>query len=564
VISFASTPPAYVNTTAVTLTVDASDAGAGVASVWAKIGTTRIPASPSGTHWTVTVPVADGSNTISVWAVDAASPPNSGEGVAQIVTVMRDQSAPNGNVLLNPASYFDERTMYLASAAVPPVYAFPNGTTKVAVATVGSVYKASTRLFWASQPTAAQLEGANPDNIPYVQIAVTTTGGSPITGATYSIRVAGGAPLTGDLMPWSTSGSSSLVFDVPLSANIIPDLASTTTTAAIPLSVSAVFTDAAGNIGSTPPLTVSFNVIAPPLYVYEDTSFSSVVDFKSTYNWHLSDGSYATLFDPNTTVFGATNTVRLARFLVANPYPSPVAIDAPSYSWELDEVWYAATTAVARELLIPPGTVPSMWAGCFPAGEVIVNPRCFQTSGAPYYEPVDASVPCTANPPATWSNRTTSLTSAPSTEAYLFYLGADYGPAPTTAGGRVVVPAATGATASAGVSALYLVRPRNSQTLAGARTIALSGAPPWRVEDGGKYFGGSYTERCTNGHDATAGLVAYLYLPVTNYDHWLGAAADSLTGSFAPTTYALTGALVEKGSPTTASASLTITRTIAH
>jgi len=314
-ITVTTAPPAYTNQGAVTFVVTAADGGAGVAAVYAQApGWPTVAGTYSAGAWTLAnVPLAEGQNVISVWGVDGASPPNGGVGSATTLTVTRDTQAPAATIRSTP-SYLDERTMTVGNTA-PAVYAWPTGTAKSSVVDGSAVFKAATRVAWTSKPTTAQLEGANPDNLPFLQFAVTTGPvDAPIVAASYSIAVNGGSPIAGDLLAWKSPASSGTsLFDLPLTADVIPALA--TTAGSLSLSVSATFTDAAGNAGSVGPANVTYHVIGPPLYVAEDAAYASYNDPRSTFPYKLASNTYATLFDPGSGAFYA-GQVRLLRYII--------------------------------------------------------------------------------------------------------------------------------------------------------------------------------------------------------------------------------------------------------
>lgn len=337
------TPPAFVSSTVVALRVQASDPMAAVTAVHAQ----TVSGSPiSGTLtdgvWTLAnIPLVEGPNLIFVWGVDAAGSGSIAE--ATQITVTRDTMPPAPYVNTTAAAYFDERTMTLASAAVPAAYQFPAGATKVAPIAAAGVWKAATRLGWNTQPTPVILEGTNPDNIPFIQIALPVSSGwSPTAAATFSIDV-GSDVVTGDLIPWRGSSSTAATeyYDVPLSSNLAPALA-TMTTAPLTVTVTVDVTDAAGNSGSTS-IDVPFSVVGPPLHVTQDTAYPTYNDPKSTYPHRLAANSYPTLWDPLSTSF-IQNQVRLVRYIISNPAPVPIALSAaivqdPGGSWRAFETW---------------------------------------------------------------------------------------------------------------------------------------------------------------------------------------------------------------------------------
>lgn len=341
-IAFLS-PPTFVGSTTVTLQVTATDPIANVTAVYAQTASgAQVTGAFSAGVWTLsTIPLVEGPNVIYVWGVDAAG--TGSLATATQITVIRDTLSLSPYVNSAVASYYDERPMTLASGSVPPTYAFPPGAVKASPIVAGSAFKAATRLSWTTQPTASILEGANPDNIPFVQFALPVSATrAPTSTATYSIDD-GTSTFTGDLVPWrsSTSTTSTEYYDVPLSANVVPTLA-TTTASSLSLTVSATFTNAVGTT-ATASAPVTFAVIGPPLFISEDTAYGTYNDPRSTYPYKLANQSFPTLWDASSTSF-VNDQVRLIRYLVTNPSALPVAIAASvtqdaTGSWRSYEDW---------------------------------------------------------------------------------------------------------------------------------------------------------------------------------------------------------------------------------
>jgi hypothetical protein len=352
-------PPTYVATESVTLRVTATQSEVGIQSVHAQTAAgDRSDGALSDGVWTIAnVPLAPGSNTVTVWAVDRSGAGTQGNGVK--IVIVRDQVAPAPYRDPSVASYYDERDMTLASVAVPVAYRFPDGAAKVDPLAPGGAYKAATRIAWTATPTPAVLETTNPDNIPFVRISVPVSEvEAPITLATYSASLNGGEPVTGDLSTWwsPTSTSSVSNYDLPLASNLFPGLA--TIAGPIVLNITISMTDAAGNTG-TFQMSGALHVIGPPLVIEEDTGWTAVADPKGTFFYPFVEGRYAALWDRwNSSLFGGT--VRLARYVLSNPAPTPVALVAGydqlgDGSWKAIETWAATvgpplgTTAYASK-----------------------------------------------------------------------------------------------------------------------------------------------------------------------------------------------------------------------
>ncbi len=338
------TPPAFVSSTVVTLRVQASDPLASVTAVYAQtVSGTPISGTLAEGVWTVSnIPLVEGPNLIFVWGVDAAGTGSIAE--ATQITVTRDTMPPAPYVNTTAAAYFDERAMTLVSAAVPPAYQFPGGATKVAPIPAAGVWKAATRLGWTTQPTSVILEGTNPENIPFIQIALPVSAGwSPTATATFSIGI-GSDVVTGDLIPWKSPASTATTeyYDIPLSSNIAPTLASTVS-APITVTVGAQFTDGAGNTGNTSITLPPFHVIGPPVFVAQDTAYPTYGDSRGSFAYTLSGNTYSTLWNTVVNPF-YEGQVRLVRYILSNPSPTPIAVSAtypqdPGGSWRAVERW---------------------------------------------------------------------------------------------------------------------------------------------------------------------------------------------------------------------------------
>jgi len=346
-------PPTFVGTTTVTLKVTASQPVAGVSAVYAQTAAAigQVPGVLADGVWTIAgIPLVEGPNIISVWGVDGAG----GGSIANAatLTITRDTVPPAPYAQAAAPAYYDERAMVLAGATVPAQYRFPEGATKVAPIMAGGIYKSTARLAWTTTPSPAVLETTNPDNTPYIQFAVPVGNTqAPIASATYSIRV-GEDTKTGNLLAWQSPASSptTAYFDVPLSANIVPAIA--TSTGTLTVGIAATFVDAAGNTGEVGPINVPYAVIAPPLLVQEDTAYGTYNDPKSAFPYTRATNTYLTLWNPAQTVFFG-GEVRLVRYVVTNPSAVPVAISptvtqGAGGSWRGVEEWTAFTNGMVR------------------------------------------------------------------------------------------------------------------------------------------------------------------------------------------------------------------------
>ena len=594
-ITVTTAPPTYTNQGTVTFVVTAADGGAGVSGVYAQTpGWPPVAGTYSAGAWTLSnVPLSEGQNLISVWGIDNASPPNGGLGSATTLIVTKDSLAP-GAAIRNTPSYLDERTMSVGNT-VPAVYSWPAGTAKSSVIDGSVVFKAATRVAWNSKPTTAQLEGTNTDNLPFVQIGVATGPvEAPITTATYSIAVNGGSPLTGDLLTWKSaaSTSSTTLFDLPLTADTIPALA--TTVGSFSLSISATFTDAAGNSGSMGPASVTYHVIGAPVYVAEDTAYASYSDPRSTFPYKLASNTYATLFDPVSGAFYA-GQVRLLRYIITNPAPFPVGIridvtQSPSGSWVSAETWDGTRSRLTTRSPISysncmcpfppcsftPATLPSM--------DGFIFSDCYQATGdtcAP--TPESQSIPpAAANITGWWTHAAGDTATKAACKPKLWYAGtlsvassnvaaqAFNGPSPTAGevmpataiGSFSVVPAASGGTP--GTLVVYVTRPVGTP-----RAIALgtwnkfTTANRYETNKGYVFIPDSYTVSSSYvwwfGSGASGGWVgeAAAYQEIG----FLSAATESVSASLTLTTQGTSGSSLigESASASTVAVSRSLT-----
>ncbi len=465
VLTWADAPPVAVMSSTAVVRVTATDDLTGVRRVLGQVGPDAAVVGtlqPDG-NWELVLHLQAGPNHVSIWGEDNAPlSPNSGQfdlPPYQLTATVIYDTTP-AVVLYNSgfASYRDERGMTVAvdpegHAVVPPVYSCPGAPITIPPAG-GHVYKAATRLAWTSPPTVAALEdpiSGNPDNIPVLQFAIPYTPGvsAPITGAMYAVDVAcpgcSFAPAAGPLWLSNVQSPTELLFDLPLSANLVPALSSLPGPADVTVTIS--IADAAGNVATETPISLTFHTIGPPLSATEDASYGAQNDTKSTYPYSILNGLYSTLFDPATAAFLPENKVRLVRYIVENPAPMSVGLSLPSFDagWRVVETWTG-----------DPGV--SLGSISFSVSRTLCSntPSC---SGATpvSYGGGSAGVGCGTSPPHNMTPATDTpfvATGALSSFAYNQYLGGDLSPALKTGGGQVIVPPASGNTP--GTVALYL------------------------------------------------------------------------------------------------------------
>jgi hypothetical protein len=355
-LTLTSGPPPYTNQSTVTFTVAADDGpnSTGVKAVLARVGDgSQVTAvNASGNVWTFSnVPTGGTRAYFDVWAVDNAN--NSGEqlpvGAYHLrLPCLEDVTAPTITQDFSVSSYLDERSMLLAGNAVPAQFTWPTGTVRIAAGpgTEGAIWKSSVRLSWGpNPPDGAELEGPNENNVPFIQIGIpiNATTDAPLTSVTYSISLQGGPTSTGSLLSAGRTAAGIVYYDLPLSQETIPSLASVSASP-LAFTISITATDAAGNVTSqqlgsptTTEALFTFHIIGPPLYLQQDASYPSSRDAKSIYPFALADATYASKFTGD----NGGEIARQARFLVFNPHSVDVPFSGsfPSYRTTGTEEW---------------------------------------------------------------------------------------------------------------------------------------------------------------------------------------------------------------------------------
>lgn len=345
-VTLVSAPPRYTAAEQLDFTVEASDVASQVTAVRAqRVGSadvytaTAVPGS-SGHRFSFSgLPLASGLNTLQVWAEDAlhsTTPPE-----PLLVAVSRDNTGTRPGLAPVP-SYRDERFLDVertddGTPVRPVAYSWPSSLTVTEV--TSSVYKASTRLSWgASAPTGAELEGANPQNVPFIAYSASRDypeAQAPITAATYSIQVfcpgCSFPTYTGSLVASPRSSATQPTYLLPLTQETVPALAQLPSSPAR-LTLAVTFTDSVGNPG-TLTHSVEFHVVGPPLVVLEDNGFATRGDPNSEYAFAVSNGTYGAMW-------GGSAPLRLARYVVHNPAPVPVRLSlATTGDWAVTEDW---------------------------------------------------------------------------------------------------------------------------------------------------------------------------------------------------------------------------------
>lgn len=494
-LAWHTTPPAVTKTNPVPLYITAADTRSGVGAVKVQIdsGSPQNATYNSSTErWEYAATLTAGSHTITAWAEDQASTPNSGKDLGSphklVHSVLFDSLAPtiNYNAV---ASYFDERNMVVATdgngeAIVPPSYTYAS-TTKNTIASLGHIYKVASRLTWATTPTASVLESTNPDNIPFLQFTIpyNASAESAITTVTAQVACSGcpnPAPVAVPVLLSPTSSSSQNVYDIPLAANSIPGLSQVTGTAVLTVALSA--TDAAGNTGTSSNITVYFHVLGPPVAFVEDGGYAASGDPKAVGTYTVANGNYHLLYDAAATTFAPEGQVRVIRYIITNPASVPVAISASLQSgsvavledwlgagekmttdYTLDGFTFsktarykASTSTLVPSTCLTPSTCAAVFYGPHPCG------ADFNTLTPSHVPGATSQFTCTtgfSTKPANQLDLAPTTTPLAALVGYLPAFGQyDSVKAQALSGGQIVVPAASGGVP--GKVALYLSRSR--------------------------------------------------------------------------------------------------------
>jgi hypothetical protein len=361
-LTVVSAPPAYTNQPTVTFAVAADDGpnSTGVKVVMARAadGGVLNGVNTSGNVWTFSdLATAVSPPYFDVWGVDNAN--NSGEQlpVGQYhlqLPCLQDQTPPTILQDFSVTSYFDERSMQLASNAVPPQFTWVGELpSAVGPGADQAIWKSSVRLSWgAAQPTGATLENPNPNNVPFIRIGIPfdATTDAPIVSATYTIIVEGGLTSTGPCIPAEKAPPGTVYFYLPFSQETIPSLAFASASP-VTFTVAVTAADAAGNVTTTSlessiASAFIFHIIGPPLFVQEDSSYATEGDTKSIYPYALANGTYADKFSGD----NGGEIARQERFLLYNPYPVAVPFSSSFSSYQTtgteewdDSVWSEGT-----------------------------------------------------------------------------------------------------------------------------------------------------------------------------------------------------------------------------
>jgi hypothetical protein len=313
------------------------------------------------------------------------------------------------------------------------------------------------RLSGGPNISAAEIEGPNARNVPFLQISIPVNPATdaPISSVTYSITVHPSGPTSnGSLLPGARTAAAVQYYDLPFTSETVPALTAVTGSP-VGLNATITATDAAGNVTTKLIETgtadsITFHIVGSPLFFAEDTSYSSSGDGRSIYPFSLASATYANKF-------GGSNggeLARVARFRVFNPHPIAVPfaasfatfIAAGVEEWD-DLVWSAGS----RQWDVRGG-------GCEP---VDISP-CLGVSGQnqPFQASLGGPFSCeAASNPQSHSNPSAQVFSSTAGQMSAWNSGNE-SVAAQTYGNRVLVPAAFGT--GPGVVVLYVGRPFGS------------------------------------------------------------------------------------------------------
>jgi hypothetical protein len=497
VLAFASEPPRYANQTTLMLTVNASDS-TGVQGVFAQSGTRKYTATAAeGGRWTLAIDLVPGHNQLIVWAVDTTRVGNSGLGTAEpyqyTLDVLLDTSPPAAIYDASFKSYVPEGNTTVATggdgAAIVP--AQPSGGAKESVPANGEVFKMATRLSAGGPFDVLDLEGANTANLPVLRYAVQydPDTDSPIIGATYSAQVSCPGcefPVrSGAMLPSPNASPGFLFLDLPLAVETIPDLATITGPATV--AVKLTLGDAAGNVAAgLDGGSYTFHVLGPALAIQEDPGYATAGDPRGTFMYASSAPGYAALFDSAAASFLPDRQVRLAKYVITNPWTVPVLADARLLggSWAAIETWRGEmlrmpALAYNADGMLFGGT--SDWAATcdgystFPCGGAVADQDAkypVHVAGSATQYECDTK-PGVAGSTGPWASAPADLVgtqqAAAAAELHAFTPGAPWDASPAQSiAGLLVVPAAT--SSAPGRLHVYVTRPAGT----GGRTIPLS------------------------------------------------------------------------------------------
>lgn len=356
--------PAFVSAGRLTVRVRAEDHAAGVARVRAAvqtgIGDKLFEAQRVEGHWEVELLLNSGSNTVLVWAEDAAVPSNIGRTLGAPFsvrgTIILDASTPSITPRGAP-SYRSEADAALklenGVPVVPGALALTGDLVDLGNKT--AIQKTYVTSSWGTTPpTGADLEGANPLNLPFRQFAVafgTDELAAPFKAAAWRFEASDDGWVSthqsnGMAIPSAIQDEGNLIFDVVFSKETIPILA-TTAARTVDLRLFFSATDDAGNTTEVGPFWHSYELLDTPLHFAVDHGYQEREAPGSIYAYFTNRELYRELFNPTNHSITGAGTARIGRISVLNPWALPVTIrqsNSPYFS--LSEMWSTSTKAL--------------------------------------------------------------------------------------------------------------------------------------------------------------------------------------------------------------------------
>lgn len=369
----------YQNAGTLTLSAGADDgpAGSGVKGVYARTGDSSITGVFQDGAWSLSgLKLSPGVNTVTVWAEDKAAHSGRGQGAPFEISfrVFFDDLPPSA-LRVPFASYRDERGMQAAvnEAGFPvlPAQWHFGEASKVEIS--DAIYKSLARSSWGPQiPSAETLEGENPFNIPFVQIAVPF---NPNTDSPLAVVEFCLAESCSGALPSPRTASGQALFDLPISSSNVAEIARTRTSpVTLPLKVR--LEDAAGNKTEMALDTLSYNLVGSPIVgVYVPGYEQDTQDPRGARHYKLNEGSFLDLYRRTNPAFAPGHGVRLQRYLLLNPAPVPVTavVDAQGTS--------VIRTTMVEQSFAPPEVAPGRFLA--PDGTEWPTTRSFMLPAVP-------------------------------------------------------------------------------------------------------------------------------------------------------------------------------------
>lgn len=338
------------------LTVQADDGptGSGVKAVYARTGDATVTGTFEGGIWKVSgLRLSPGLNTVSIWAEDKAAHSGRGHGAPFEVSfrVFFDDLAPSA-LRVPFGSYMDERGMWtkLNEAGFPllPAQWEFEGTTKSEVSE--AIYKSQARSGWGPQtPAAETLEGLNPFNTPFVQVAVpfNASTDAPLVRIEFCL-----AASCGPAIPSARRASGQALFDLPISSSNVAEIAQARTSPIL-LPLKVLMEDAAGNLAEADLGTLSYHLVGSPIVGLRVQSYEQDSgDPRSVRRYKLNDGTFLDLYRRTNPAFQPGHGVRFQRYLLMNPTPLPVTVVIDAQGTSL------VRTTVVEQSIAPPTVAP--------------------------------------------------------------------------------------------------------------------------------------------------------------------------------------------------------------